>query len=493
MYLHINGSRLFEAFAENNGVLVKKLIPANFKLITILLHDPKSDPEFDRLVGSNFSRWTLNSVKDFYFTALPDPPQSWFRWSAEEEEKIFKQNPYLSISNQRVSNSQPLDPSIKALFLAEYFGIPFRKLPAFIFTTDTNLTQFYWMPANKKELNEQYTWLQSVSTNSTLIFSSKEYHRYKVREINLPYFFNYQSYSSKIADEELSSEKESFSVKNLNPFSGKKKNKDDKEIELNLLYSGIKVLNRIKDDLYAFEGHPLPKPKPLNDRTISSSEVKRKNYQKEFKPSFYQKLVNLILPNQKKDTGLLSENIIFLQKESVLFFEQGLSMAKEIDGMNQFDYSPFILPFAKSFEKELSYSLVHWVRKKFDILLPSYFYEYEPGKIAEISLGRNYSIDFNQRRNDLWVSPTLGGQLSGFKQTVSSFGNHPFNSEEDYQEFLTIAYQIKNIRNRACHSERTTKQELEKIINCWKILFRKGYIKRLHSLKLEYMGQRTIA
>ncbi len=491
MYLHINGSRLFEAFAENNGILVRKLIPSNFNLITILLHDPNSDPEFDRLVGSYFSSWTLNSVKDFYFTALPDPPQSWFKWSTEEKEKIFRQNPYLSISNQRGSNSEPLDPSMKALFLAEYFGIPFRKLPAFIFTTDSNLNQFYWMPANKKELNEQYTWLQSVSTNPTLISSSKEYHKYKVRKISLPYFFNYRSYSSKIADEELSSKMESFSfsIKNLNPFSEKKKNKEDKEIELNLLYSGIKVLNRLKDDLYAFEGHPLPKPKPNFDSTISSSEVKRKNYRKEFKPSFYQRLFNLILPNQKKETDLLSENIKFLQKESVLFFEQGLSMAKEIDGMNQFDYSPFILPFAKSFEKELSYSLVHWVRKKFDILLPNYFYEYEPGKIAEINLGRNYSIDFNQRRNDLWISPTLGGQLSGFKQTVTSFGNHPFNSEEDYQEFLTIAYQIKNIRNRACHSERTTEQELEKIINCWKILFRKGYIKTLHSLKLEYMGQ----
>jgi hypothetical protein len=490
MYLHINGSRLFEAFAENNGILVRKLIPTNFNLITILLHDPNSDPEFDRLVGSYFSSWTLNSIKDFYFTALPDPPQSWFKWSTEEEEKIFRQNPYLSISNQRDSNSQPLDPSMKALFLAEYFGIPFRKLPAFIFTTDSNLNQFYWMPANKKELNEQYSWLQSVSTNPTLISSSKEYHKYKVREISLSYFFNYRSYSSKITNEELSSKMESFSFsrKNLNPFSEKKKNKEDKEIELNLLYSGIKVLNRLKDDLYSID-YPNLKPKPSTGDTTFYPERSQKSYREDLKIPFLHKLIDSLFKNSNSKKHPVEDNIIFLQKESALFFEQGIKMAKEIDGMNQFDYSPFILPFAKSFEKELSYSLVHWVRKKFDILLPSYFYEYEPGKIAEINLGRNYSIDFNQRRNDLWVSPTLGGQLSGFKQTVTSFGNHPFNSEEDYQEFLTIAYQIKNIRNRACHSERTTKQELEKIMNCWKILFRKGYIKTLYSLKLEYMGQ----
>lgn len=164
-------------------------------------------------------------------------------------------------------------------------------------------------------------------------------------------------------------------------------------------------------------------------------------------------------------------------------------MANSLQHTSLFDYSPLILPFAKSFEKELSYSIVHWVRKNYDITLPLYFYEYEPDKNAQIVLGRNFSIDFNQSLNDSWVSPTLGGQISGFKKAVANSGNHPFNSDEDYQEFLNLAYQIKNIRNRACHSERTTKSDLDKILSCWKGLFERRYFETLYKLKKEYMGQ----
>lgn len=488
MYLPINSTQLFEAFAEKNERVLKELIPTNFNLFSIILHDPNADSEFDRQMGSNFLEWELNSEESFYLTALPEPPLSWFNFSSENREKIIKKNPNLEtlfLFYRQASRSGNLDPSMMALFLAEYFGIPFRKLPAIIFTKDLSLQHFYWMPIHKKELHEQYTWLKSLASSRDPISSSKEYLRYNVQELSLTHFFNYQTFDSIVTNAKIDSKYQSYASysRKTIPFSRRQKSKNEKEIELNLLYSGIKVLKRLKDDFMAFESQWHLRPKP----------IKRNNYQGEIKPPFYKNLFNLIFPNLKTDRDLISENIDFLQKESILFFEQGLNMAREIHGINQFDYSPFILPFAKSFEKELSYSLVHWVRKRFDILLPSYFYEYEPGKIAEISLGRNYSIDFNQRRNDLWVSPTLGGQLSGFKQTVTSFGNHPFNSEKDYQEFLTIAYQIKNIRNRACHSERTTKQELEKIMNCWKILFRKGYIKTLYSLKLEYMGQRTIA
>ncbi|EMS33826.1 hypothetical protein C943_04145 [Mariniradius saccharolyticus AK6] len=128
------------------------------------------------------------------------------------------------------------------------------------------------------------------------------------------------------------------------------------------------------------------------------------------------------------------------------------------------------------------------MRKQLEINLPLYYYEYEPGKNAQVRLGGKFSIDFNQPLNDMWVSPTMGGQISGFKETVLAKGYHPFKSDTDYKDFLNLAYQIKNIRNRACHAERTSKTDLEKILDSWKAILSKGYLKTLAQLKNEYRG-----
>lgn len=495
MGLPLNSYTLFEAIAQNDGELLKKRIPVNFKLFAILLHDPDSDPEFDHVVGRSFYNWHLNSGKELLFTALADPPESWMAWARENKGQIFGNNQVLNELFNPKNIYQTFNPSLTALFISEYLKIPFGNLPVIIFTPDLNLPYFYWMPTNATTVSSQLDWLKTIPKTYELPWIRGINHSLKVRKVrlNTPFSFILVDLSRKISElgqrnyyQNLGSPENLFS----RPLN---KKRSDREIELNLFYAGIEFLKRKKEEFIDFESGYSRNDKP---RYMIVKDLEQKSYHKkepEPKKSFFQKLFNLSskkhLVKPKSFEDLIHENQIFLQRESKLFFKQGIEMVNSLQSTSLFDYSPLILPFAKSFEKELSYSIVHWVRRNYDITLPLFFYEYEPGKNAQVVLGRNYSIDFNQIQNDLWISPTLGGQISGFKKAVSNFGNHPFKSDEDYQEFLNLAYQIKNIRNRACHSDRTTKSDLDKILSCWKGLFERRYFETLSNLKKEYMGQ----
>ncbi|MCS5488871.1 hypothetical protein [Algoriphagus limi] len=493
MGLPLNSYTLFEAIAQNDGELLKEMIPVNFKLFAILLHDPNSDPEFDRIVGRSFYNWHLKSGKELLFTALADPPESWMAWARENKGQVFGDNQALNELFNPKNIYQTFNPSLTALFISEYLKIPFGNLPVIIFTPDLNLPYFYWMPTNATTVSSQLDWLKTIPKTYELPSQLAIHNSNRVRKVRVwPKFSSVLvDLSRKISDlghrnyNQFSFSHEQFRLKPIN------KRRSDRTIELNLFYSGIEFLNRKKDEFIDFESGMMEKPRFMIVKDLKSPLYDKK--EPEINRSFFQKLFN-ITPKKyqvkpKSFEVLVSENLKFLQRESKLFFQQGIEMANSLHSTTLFDYSPLILPFAKSFEKELSYSIVHWVRRNYDITLPLYFYEYEPGKNAQVVFGRNYSIDFNQSLNDSWVSPTLGGQISGFKKAVTNFGSHPFKSDEDYQVFLNLAYQIKNIRNRACHSERTTKSDLDKILSCWKGLFERKYFETLYKLKKEYMGQ----
>jgi hypothetical protein len=494
MGLPINSYKLFEAIANNDERLLKNHFNVDFKLFAILLHDPKTDPEFDREVGRSFYRWHVNSGKEFLFTALADPPMSWMDWARENKGQNFRNDWVLNELFNPNKIYQTFDPSLTALFITEYLGIPFGKLPAIIFTPDLNLPYFYWMPTNVMAINSQLDWLKTIPNSYELPWLRGINHSIKVRKAGLRFKF-----SSVLVD--LSRKISELGLRNFNHYSDssekfkpKPTNKkgSDKVIELNLIYSGIEFLNRKKDQFIDFESGMMEKPRFMIVKDLQTSIPSK--IEPEIKKSFFQRLFKLtpskIKVKPKSFDVLVSENLKYLQRESKLFFQQGIEMANSLGSTTLFDYSPLILPFAKSFEKELSYSIVHWVRRNYDITLPLYFYEYEPGKRAKVFLGKNYTIDFNQTQNDTWISPTLGGQISGLKQAVTNFGSHPFKSDLEYQEFLNLAYQIKNIRNRACHSEKTSRSDLDKILSCWKSLFEMNYFETLALLKKEYMGSK---
>jgi hypothetical protein len=466
MGLPINSYKLFEAIANKDDRFLNHHLNVDFKLFAILLHDPYSNPEFDKEVGRSFYNWHLESGREFLFTALADPPKSWIDWASKNNNQFFRNNwPLNELVNPNKIH-KTFDPSLTALFISEYLGIPFPKLPAIIFTPDLNLPYFYWMSTGISTINAQMKWL----SEHPIEFSWPEIDGLKfplrIRKAILKKKFSQTlvDLSQKISD--LNSNNTFFDQN----ASIKKEKKEhlESEVELDLFYAGMM---KVGEKISLSRRYKFPKDS-------SFAEEENLDYCIDFQP----------ISNGEILEKLAFENLSYLEKESRLFIQQGFQLVSSLNNLNVYDFSPYILPFAKSFEKELSYSIVHWVRKNYDISLPRYFYEFQPGKIAKVLLGKNYEIDFNQSHNDIWISPTLGGQISGFKKAVNSFGNHPFKSDLEYQEFLNVAYQIKNVRNRACHSESTTKEDLDKILSCWKILFEGKYLETLSRLKVMYRG-----
>ncbi|WP_439490539.1 hypothetical protein [Algoriphagus sp.] len=485
----------FKGKANQDANFVRNYFNAGTKIFAILLHDPESDPEFDLAVGRSFKEWYTKSDRNFHFTTLADPPISWTIITQEYEGNLSANDKVLNERYNPRNIPNTSDPSLTSLFIAEYLSIPFQKLPAIIFTPDLKSPFFYWMPTNTLGIQGQLDWLKTIPNTIELPWIRGLNHVIKIRKINLKRSFGAELFAlgRKISD--LDSRKQDSITANY--FSPPKaflkpidKTQSESQVELNLFYSGIEYLKKKKEEFLDIDNNitdtvrfliikdPLPASEVKKGSTTGSSFFSRVF-------NFRNKSANT---KSKSFEDLVTMNLHFLQKESKLFLEQGIRMAHSLYGQSIYDYSPMILPFAKSFEKELSYSIVHWVRKKYDITLPQYFYEYEPGKNAQVKLGKNYTIDFNQSRNELWTSPTLGGQISGFKNTVLDSKDHPFKSDEDYQQFLNLAYQIKNIRNRACHSDRTSKEDLDKILSCWIGLFEMKYFEILNKLKKEYQG-----
>lgn len=469
-----------ESPEKNHGLKSKPLV--------LLLQDPKIDHEFDHELGRCFRNWFLGSREKYFLTSLADPPASWIEWG----------NANQVLLNEEVSNSTDLydprqiyqtnDPSLTSLFIAEFIGIPFNKLPILLFCTGLDSREFFWMPTCKEDLDWQMRFLIKLGdVRENKEFFSLPNYPFKIKKIEL----KNKVYEVLI---ELSQIISSFKKDNgtIFGFSPKEysvkinRQQGEKEIELNLFYSGINYLKHKAENLLTGKNSITDSVRFMIVRDESRSVLDEKLNSKMI--SFFEKRDRISRLIKTNFHELVSMNQVFLQKETILLLSQGMQMIELANREIIFDYSPWILPFVKSFEKELSYSIAHWVRKKYDIALPQYFYEFQPGKKAIVDLGRNFYVDFNQSRNDLWATPTLGGQISGFKTTAINSKEHPFKTEENYQQFLSLAYQLKNSRNRACHSEQTTEDDLDKVIKSWKMLLEGGFFETLYNLKKEYQG-----
>jgi hypothetical protein len=155
-----------------------------------------------------------------------------------------------------------------------------------------------------------------------------------------------------------------------------------------------------------------------------------------------------------------------------------------------FDASPFINPFGKAFEKEMTYSLVHWIREHLAIDLPEYFYRYQPEKKAILQKGETY-FNYNQIKpsTTVWWPPMIGGQVRGFEILNKEKAISPFKTKEETNSFLEIGERIMHIRNQSSHTGIEGASSLKAIIHKWRELWKGGYLEQLAILKNDYRSK----
>lgn len=480
----INNYSFFKAVASNDRDKLDNFFRADYSLFGIILHDPINHKDFSDHLEENFHKFNLITGSDFLFTAIADPPESWLNWAKKDgrfKEMVFYENEKINDPELII---QTFDPAYTSAYICEMLRINYHYLPAIIFTNDLRSREYYFLSSSQNDFQNDLTDLNYIAQQlkegqlfEKLLLSVDQNRLRKVKNphtrlVSLLLRISTELVKFATNKGELEQQNvfdENWQIKYRHRLTGPV---DNKETELKLLSPSAIRKN-------------YSKPKPSDNIEMFSEALKSplmgfSTFSDPIKGKKAQTTISFADELQKQ----LNNETSHLESITLIYLQQGIRISKLFNGTE--DASPFILPFAKALEVEMSYSLVHWVRKQYDINLPKFFYEYEPNKAAFVSIGRGNKIDFNMETYSQWASPMMGGQISGFRCTVTDSKEHPFHTQLEYEKFLDILYKIKRIRNKATHVNLLKQNDLESIIDLWTQLLKGPFLSVLHELKEKY-------
>jgi len=463
-----------------------KKIRQNFSLFGYIIHYPEAKDGFSKLLGERFSQLSRMTGSDFLFTAFVNPPENFN--NSEEFHPGYYYKAEQIINSENILRSDL--GSFYAISISEYLGINTASLPYIILTDDPSKNRFYFIELNRDNFFE-------VMSDLTFLASQVE--------------------MSDVMDFEVAclEPSEDYNYETLFNKDSKKKRELDELIggighpvfRIKLRQSLAQALLKISYKLQKFALNQLQVrnillPSNWEERVMKElEEVQKIEFQgaqllHDYLKSLDKEVLKLDLVKSKEN---LLKALLEMEDGEFEIFKNCLepnSLAILLDGalMKSFfkeeafhDASPFILPFGKAFEKEMTYSLVHWIREHLAIDLPEYFYKYQLGKRAFL-INDQVVFDYNQlrRKTTIWLPPMLGAQVHGLRLISNQKSIHPFKDFEDSERFLAIGNKIMAIRNQATHLGKEGASSLRAVIYKWKELWNGGYLEQLNQLKLKY-------
>lgn len=469
-----------------------KKIRKKFSLFGYIVHDPDSKDGFGDFLGERFSQLSRMTGTDFLFTAFVNPPRNFDNKDEFDPSHYYLADQILNSDNVLKSNLG----SFYAISISEYLGINTNSLPYIIITDDPTQNRFYFIELNKQNLFE-------VMSDLTFIASKIEINFFDMQEIVME-CIDFESLYNNETESNPDSDKTTRNSENLDDWLGRLKHPIFK---IKLRQSLAQALLRISYKLQRFAINQIQVNNILlhrdwEDRVRQElSEIQKIEFQG----------AQILYDYLKGDGGALFKADLLKNKENLLRvllelqetdYEQfknsiepdTLSILLDAALLNStynadvfLDASPFILPFGKAFEKEMTYSLVHWIRENLAIDLPEYFYKYQPGKRAILQNDQS-SFDYNQlkRKTTVWFPPMIGGQIYGLKIIFNQKSIQPFKNSEESDAFFDLGIRIMAIRNQASHLGLEGAASLRAIIHAWRSLWKEGYLEQLNRLKINY-------
>lgn len=472
----INHYIFFENIAKQRYQDLEDWFNFDFSLFAYIIHSPKLNPDFDEELQRSFQRLSLITGEDFLFTSFVDPPKTWVDWISNNKDRYksftsrFGWDFYHKeqIKNPRLI-IKTLDSSLTALLIAEELGVNTINLPFLVITPHSKEKYFYLLNLKKETLLSHMADLTELAANIKMGVEVDKAIQVlglplKKIELEVPLANKFYKLSLRLIEVSRNSNELSdlrVKLSSLeNRYSKSSRNDKISKNEIDLLFEGYDIVS-----------------KNLNEAIHKNKELREGG-----KGDFDSTIVARCL-------GLTLEEVLELKKylevSTYAFLVQGAKF-KIIYSDFFGDAGPFILPFGKAFEIEMSFSLVHWIRSEYFIQLPEYFYVYQPN--MEVLIGDPPGFDFNylDKMTQEWRPPMIGGQMTGLVLANRNNQTHPFTSKQDLKLFIYLGFKLKNIRNNACHPNNSTAKDLEAIIDIWKKLFQKGFLKRLFELKTSY-------
>lgn len=157
----------------------------------------------------------------------------------------------------------------------------------------------------------------------------------------------------------------------------------------------------------------------------------------------------------------------------------------------EWDFSPLILSLSKIFEIEVNLSLVHWIRSTLQIEMPQYYRKRKPAlgdyfiTPDNLTIPHARPIDFNKGRDDKWIAPGIGESELAFRSLhiQNKFPHELINNVDAFLEHWKV---IRNLRNKASHTETMDKSQYEAMRLAFNGINNDGYLDQLVSLKQKY-------
>ena len=160
---------------------------------------------------------------------------------------------------------------------------------------------------------------------------------------------------------------------------------------------------------------------------------------------------------------------------------------------NPFDFTPGVICLAKVFEREINFSVVHWIRDSLGIELPRYFYKFQPGlqKNRTRFGGANFNmVSQAEGQTPVWYPPETGKSLKALAAFKSPSERTKLNDKWtqllNNDTFFDKWEVIRSERNIAAHNTLVGEKAANNVRCALNDLSQEGIFEILSSMKKYY-------
>ncbi len=468
-----------EQFDETQKILSK------YKLIGFVIHDPRFHFDFDDKFNEIFEKLDFLTGQQFLFFGLTNPSKEWKeRVKGRDYFGIWEKELLLNPGNTYAT----YDPSISTYSLINILDIEYDDLPVIVLTSDLNKNKFSVVKTCDEHLEKQLSDIgffceqnkdeniedkfPELLKNLNLCNGVFENQLYNTLANALSNFLSFVVKSNPNSKDIQTAVKQVSTV--TNSIIHKKELFNDSEFErLNLFLVG------------AFLNSQVPRASiPYPNVRVSDIMLSPSTYSADEEP-FY---VNL--NDAERESQIISNTFNSLLPVYTNFINKNLEDNFEID------YTPIAFCLCKIFEIETNLSLVQWIRKELDIEMPLYFKKHKKDNksytvtpSAKI-ISNPKPIDFNQGRNQKWIAPGIG-QSELVIQSFFAEKKLP-NEIKDYAKLLECWAIIRQLRNKAAHTELIDEKGFQKLKDSYKDLKKYDVFSQYNVLKNRLQNKKPL-
>jgi hypothetical protein len=461
-----------------------------YNLFAFIIHDPIKHKEFADNLQKQFLKYHRRTGKNLLFFALTQPPELWQDEMVQPEyykhlEKVFQEEGHLHPYYNEISENLFND-SFNVKAIASALNIPYDQLPAIVITTHPSLWSFQWYRTCTQHMGSQL---------EKLTILANDLHDFK-NENNSPR--DIQEKMFELLNEEYDEE--------LNLCEGK----GNEFLTESLATAFSELLSFIIDSKIPYsQFSELAKTqvdfamtRVIEAIHLTKAKLKRDEHNQEFLDTLdelCEKVGTFISLMHSPRTRSWENEIYAFEEDSNQLFMIGKTVGEFLQHFQKrypsLDFTPAAICLAKAFEIEINKSIVHWIRKMNNIVMPNFYNKVQPDVDALITpnIEDGIPIDFNKsRKNGTWHPPAMGQSYLIACKNLEKQEWTPYWLPTERKLLLREWDTISKIRNDAAHSEKVSPDSLDKLMDSIQKLEKNKIFMKMASMREEFRGSNTV-